>query len=66
MRFNLPRLLAVIAVCASALALAAPPKPCVTADEASRFLNKDICISAHVYDVVQLPDGTTFLDVCTP
>lgn len=30
------------------------------------MLNKDICISAHIYDVVQLPDGTRFLDVCPP
>jgi hypothetical protein len=30
------------------------------------MLNKDICVSAHVYDVVQLPDGTRFLDVCSP
>jgi hypothetical protein len=52
-----------------ALALSAhatPPKPCVTADQASKMLNKDICISAHVYDVVQLPDGTRFLDICSP
>jgi hypothetical protein len=47
-------------------ALAAAPKPCVTADQAMQMLNKDICISAHVYDVVQLRDGTRFLDVCTP
>ena len=31
-----------------------------------KLLNKDVCISAHVYDVVQLPNGTSFLDVCTP
>ena len=30
------------------------------------MLNKDICISAHVYDVVELADGTRFLDVCSP
>jgi hypothetical protein len=47
-------------------AFAAKPKPCLTADEASKMLNKDVCISAHVYDVVQLPDGTRFLDICTP
>jgi hypothetical protein len=46
--------------------VAAPPKTCVTADEASRMVTKDVCISAHVYDVVQLPDGTRFLDICTP
>jgi hypothetical protein len=51
---------------ASFPALAAKPKPCVPAEDASKMLNKDICISAHVYDVVQLPDGTRFLDVCTP
>ncbi len=45
---------------------AAREKPCVTAEEASRMLNRDICISAHVYEIVQLPDGTRFLDICTP
>jgi hypothetical protein len=45
---------------------AASQKPCVTADEATRFLDKDVCVSAHVYDVVELPDGTRYLDVCSP
>jgi len=35
-------------------------------DEASKLLNKDVCIAAHVYDVVELPNGTRYLDVCTP
>jgi hypothetical protein len=30
------------------------------------MLNKDVCVSAHIYDVVELPDGTCFLDVCSP
>jgi hypothetical protein len=30
------------------------------------MLNKNICISAHIYDVVELSDGTRFLDVCPP
>lgn len=47
-------------------AWAAHPKACVSADEASRMFNKDVCISAHVYEVAQLPDGTRFMDVCTP
>jgi hypothetical protein len=38
----------------------------VTADEASRMLNQDICISAHIYEVMELPDGTRYLDVCPP
>jgi len=41
-------------------------KPCVSAEEARNQLNKDVCITAHIYDVVQLADGTRFLDVCTP
>ena len=59
-------LIAVLALTLPPAAYSAAPKPCVTADEASKMLNKDICISAHIYDVVQLPDGTRFLDVCTP
>ncbi|MGB8260574.1 MAG: hypothetical protein WCE75_09495 [Terracidiphilus sp.] len=51
---------------AAAPAFAAKPKPCVTADEATRMLNKDVCVTAHIYDVVELPDGTRFLDVCSP
>jgi hypothetical protein len=47
-------------------ACAAAKKPCVTAEEASKLVNKDVCVTAYVYDVVQLPDGTRFLDVCTP
>jgi hypothetical protein len=43
----------------------APAKPCVTAEEASKMVNKDVCITAHIYEVVQLPDGTRYLDVCT-
>jgi hypothetical protein len=66
MPFSLPRLLAVIAVCLPPLAFAAKPRPCVTADQATQMLNKDVCISAHIYDVVQLSDGTRFLDVCSP
>jgi hypothetical protein len=49
-----------------ALAFAGSQKPCVTADEATKLVNKDVCVSAHIYDVVELPDGTRFLDVCTP
>jgi hypothetical protein len=27
-------------------------------------INQDVCVAAHVYQVVELPDGTRFLDVC--
>jgi len=51
---------------APGMALAAKAKPCVTADEATKLVDKDVCISAHIYDMVELPDGTRFLDVCAP
>jgi hypothetical protein len=45
-----------------------PGRPCVpvteTASEPGQNINKDMCVSAHIYDVVELPDGTRFLDVC--
>ena len=55
-----------LAAISPALAFAATQKACVTADEASKLLNKDICVSAHIYDVVELPSGMRYLDVCTP
>lgn len=58
--------LALLAAMAPLGAFAAKPKMCVAAEEAARMVNKDVCISAHVYDVVELPDGTRFLDVCSP
>lgn len=51
---------------APALAFAGKPKACVSADEATKLVDKDVCVSAHIYDVVELPDGTRYLDVCAP
>jgi hypothetical protein len=58
--------LLLLAVALPLQSFAAKPVPCVSAEDAAQFLNKDVCISAHIYDVVQLPDGTRFLDVCSP
>ena len=58
--------LVLLALAAPLPAFAAAQKPCVTAEEASKLVNKDVCVTAYVYDVAQLPDGTRFLDVCTP
>jgi hypothetical protein len=66
MKSNWPSWIAALAVCSAGIASASAPKQCLTADQAARMLNKDICISAHIYDVVQLPNGTRFLDVCSP
>jgi hypothetical protein len=53
-------------LCVPGTLCASAPKHCVPAEQAAQMLKKDVCISAHVYDVVQLPDGTRFLDVCSP
>jgi hypothetical protein len=41
-------------------------RPCYGPLEAGRHLNQDVCIHAHVYEVIELADGTRFLDVCSP
>ena len=63
-----PLLLALVALAlwGGPHAFAAKNKPCVPVDQAAKMLNKDVCITAHVYEVVELPDGTRFLDVCSP
>jgi len=58
--------LVVFLAAAPAAVYARSQKPCVPVAQASQFLNKDICIEAHIYDIVELPDGTRFLDVCPP
>jgi len=57
---------AVLSLAAPMTAFAGKQRPCVSAEQAAKMLKKDVCISAHVYDVVELPDGTRFLDICTP
>ena len=48
------------------MAFAGSSKSCVTVDNAAKYVNKDVCVAAHVYDVVELADGTRFLDTCSP
>jgi len=57
---------AMLVLCAPAIAFAGKARPCFSVDQAAQMLNKDICVSAHIYDVVELQDGTRFLDVCSP
>lgn len=57
---------AIILICGSLSAFAAKARPCLAADQAAQMLNKDVCVAAHIYDVVELEDGTRFLDVCSP
>jgi hypothetical protein len=60
------RWIVVLFFAAPLIAFAGPQKPCVSADEASKMLDKDVCVTAHVYDVVELANGTRVLDVCAP
>ena len=66
MRLRRSAWLLILIAAAPAAVHARSQKPCVPVAQASQFLNKDICIEAHVYDIVELPDGTRFLDVCPP
>jgi hypothetical protein len=65
MVWNSARVAALLLAVSSLFAHAAQ-KPCVSAEEASKFVNKDVCVNAHIYDVVVLPSGMRFLDVCSP
>ena len=44
----------------------AAPKSCIPPESAAKHVGKDICVEGHVYDVVELSDGTRFLDLCSP
>ena len=59
------RLALVVLLCPLA-AFAVVPKACIPVQKAAEMPNKDVCVDVHVYDVVELPDGTRLLDVCKP
>jgi hypothetical protein len=63
----------VFALCLLATLFSSPSahavtRPCLEIADAVQAsnANQDLCVQAHVYDVVELPDGTRFLDVCPP
>ena len=51
---------------ASLSAVSATAKTCHSQDDAARYSGKDVCITAHVYNIAELRDGTRFLDTCSP
>jgi hypothetical protein len=59
------RLLLSVLLCPIA-AFAGHSKACIPVEEAAKLANKDVCIAAHIYDVVELTNGTRFLDMCPP
>ena len=44
----------------------ASSRPCYTPEQVPEHAGKEICLSAHVYDVVEDNDGMRYLDVCKP
>jgi hypothetical protein len=58
------RLFPLILLLTAASAFAA--RPCFSPDEALAHSDKDVCVTAHVYEVVESPDGIRYLDVCKP
>jgi len=50
----------------TAMPALATPKGCISPESTRDYLNKDVCVNAHVYDIIELSDGTRFLDLCTP
>ena len=57
---------AALVALAPALCFGARHRHCYTTGQAAKMIHKDICVTAHIYEVVRLPDGTRFLDVCSP
>ncbi len=58
-----------LSFCLSLICLTVPAfaaMTCVAPDQTASMLNKDVCVKAHVYNVVQLKSGTRFLDTCAP
>jgi hypothetical protein len=39
---------------------------CSSADDSHLRASEDTCLQAHVFDVVTVPGGTRFLDLCSP
>jgi len=58
------RLFLLFLLTASSAAFAS--RTCLTPDQALEHPEKDVCVSAHVYNVVESSDGVRYLDVCKP
>jgi hypothetical protein len=76
MRLRAPSCAFFVVICLSSLGFGQQSGPgenpraashrCLSLAEAAFRPDMELCVSAHVYDVVELPDGTRFLDVCPP
>ncbi len=61
-----PLLIATLLAAMPPCALAATKQVCISPDEALRHVNKNVCVQAHVYRLVDAANGIHFLDVCSP
>jgi hypothetical protein len=59
-------LLALASAALPAYAAVLLKQPCIGTEDTSSHINKDVCVKAHIYDVVAMPGGITFLDTCSP
>jgi hypothetical protein len=41
-------------------------RACIAPEDALKHVGKNICITAHIYRVVDATDGIHFIDVCSP
>jgi hypothetical protein len=56
--------LAIFVLLSSTFAVA--KRTCIAPDKALQHVDKNVCIAAHVYRLVDAADGVHFLDVCSP
>lgn len=63
MRMLLPVFLAIFFVPGC---IAAAKRACLPPNDAQKHSGKDICVTAHIYRIVDAPHGIHFLDVCSP
>ena len=65
---RLPALLFLVFLCLSRLLFVGTScfaeRPCYVPAQASEHAGQDICLTAHVYAVIDSEDGTRYLDVC--
>lgn len=47
-------------------AFASQKRACIAPEDALQHVNKDVCVTAHIYRVVNAAQDIHFLDVCSP
>jgi hypothetical protein len=58
--------MAILMAISSLAVIASAEKSCIAPVDTYKYLNKDVCVSAHIYDVIEFKGKYSFLDVCSP